>query len=196
MNYALENTAVIVQALEHYFDVPYPFDKLDLLAAPDFSFGAMENAGLIVYRDSLLLGVEKAPTQLRQAYWGTHTHELAHQWFGNLVTMPWWDDIWLNEAFATWMASKIVHQLKPDPCRTSPAAVRASRRDRRQHRQHAPHPRAGARLHRCAFGLRRITYQRAGWRCCHFRRPRRGKFRAGVRAHSGSSRAARRPAPD
>jgi alanyl aminopeptidase len=114
MTYALENTAIIVAALEAYFDVPYPFDKLDLLAAPDFSFGAMENAGLIVYRDSLLLGVEKAPTQLRQAYWGTHAHELAHQWFGNLVTMPWWDDVWLNEAFATWMASKIVHQLKPE----------------------------------------------------------------------------------
>jgi len=113
MAYALDNTAVIVAALEDYFASPYPFDKLDLLAAPDYSFGAMENAGLIVYRETLMLGVDKASTQTRQGYWGTHTHELAHQWFGNLVTMPWWDDIWLNEAFATWMASKIVHQLKP-----------------------------------------------------------------------------------
>ena len=114
MTYALDHTAEIVAALENYFGSPYPFDKLDLLAAPDYSFGAMENAGLIVYRETLMLGVDKAPTQTRQGYWGTHTHELAHQWFGNLVTMPWWDDIWLNEAFATWMASKIVHQLKPE----------------------------------------------------------------------------------
>ena len=114
MSYALEHTAEIVAALETYFGSPYPFDKLDLLAAPDYSFGAMENAGLIVYRETLMLGVDKAPTLTRQGYWGTHTHELAHQWFGNLVTMPWWDDIWLNEAFATWMASKIVHQLKPE----------------------------------------------------------------------------------
>lgn len=114
MSYALDHTAEIVAALETYFDSPFPFDKLDLLAAPDYSFGAMENAGLIVYRETLMLGVDKASTQTRQSYWGTHTHELAHQWFGNLVTMPWWDDIWLNEAFATWMASKIVHQLKPE----------------------------------------------------------------------------------
>jgi alanyl aminopeptidase len=114
MAYALDHTAEIVAALEAYFGSPYPFDKLDLLAAPDYSFGAMENAGLIVYRETLMLGVENAPTLTRQGYWGTHTHELAHQWFGNLVTMPWWDDIWLNEAFATWMASKIVFQLKPE----------------------------------------------------------------------------------
>ncbi len=114
MNYALEHTAEIVAALEAYFGSPYPFDKLDLLAAPDYSFGAMENAGLIVYRETLMLGVDKAATSTRQSYWNTHTHELAHQWFGNLVTMPWWDDIWLNEAFATWMASKIVHQLQPE----------------------------------------------------------------------------------
>ena len=114
MAYALEHTAEIVAALENYFGSPYPFDKLDLLAAPDYSFGAMENAGLIVYRETLMLNVDKAPTQTRQGYWSTHTHELAHQWFGNLVTMPWWDDIWLNEAFATWMASKIVHRLKPE----------------------------------------------------------------------------------
>jgi cytosol alanyl aminopeptidase len=114
LDYALQHSAEIVAALEEYFDYPYPFDKLDILAAPDFSAGAMENAGLIVYRDMLLLGIDKAPTRTRQAYWNVHAHELAHQWFGNLVTMPWWDDIWLNEAFATWMATKIVSQLQPE----------------------------------------------------------------------------------
>lgn len=114
MRYALEHTAEQVAALEAYFAVPYPFDKLDLLAAPDFSFGAMENAGLIVYRETFLLGVDKAPTALRQTYWAIHTHELAHQWFGNLVTMPWWDDIWLNEAFASWMEARILRDLKPE----------------------------------------------------------------------------------
>lgn len=114
MRYALEHTAEQVAALETYFGLPYPFDKLDLLAAPDFSFGAMENAGLIVYRETFLLGVDKAPTALRQTYWAIHTHELAHQWFGNLVTMPWWDDIWLNEAFASWMEARILRDLKPE----------------------------------------------------------------------------------
>ncbi len=113
MKYALDNTAVIVAAEEAYFDIPYPFDKLDLVAAPDFGAGAMENAGLIVYRDSLMFADEKSDVRTRQGYWGTHAHELAHQWFGDLVTMPWWDDLWLNEAFATWMASKITGQLQP-----------------------------------------------------------------------------------
>jgi alanyl aminopeptidase len=113
MRYALEHSGEIVAALEDYFGLPYPFDKLDILAAPDFSAGAMENAGLIVYRDVLLYANEQSPVGLRQSYWGTHTHELAHQWFGDLVTMPWWDDVWLNEAFATWMATKIVGGLQP-----------------------------------------------------------------------------------
>lgn len=113
MKYALDNTAVIVAAEEAYFGIPYPFDKLDLVAAPDFGAGAMENAGLIVYRDSLMFANEQSDVRNRQGYWGTHAHELAHQWFGDLVTMPWWDDLWLNEAFATWFASKIVGDLQP-----------------------------------------------------------------------------------
>ncbi len=113
MKYALDNTAAIVAAEEAYFDIPYPFDKLDLVAAPDFGAGAMENAGLIVYRDSLMFIDDKTDVRNRQGYWGTHAHELAHQWFGDLVTMPWWDDLWLNEAFATWMASKITGELQP-----------------------------------------------------------------------------------
>jgi len=114
MTYALEHSAEIVAALERYFDIPYPFDKLDILAAPDFSAGAMENAGLITYRDSLMFIGDDTPTGQRQAYWGVHAHELAHQWFGDLVTMPWWDDLWLNEAFATWMSAHIIQGLKPE----------------------------------------------------------------------------------
>ncbi|MBK7976463.1 MAG: hypothetical protein IPK07_25395 [Deltaproteobacteria bacterium] len=112
--YALENTAAIVKALEEYFGIGYPFDKLDLFAAPDFGYGAMENAGLITYKDELILIDDKSPTGLRLAFWGTHAHEVSHQWFGNLVTMPWWDDLWLNESFATWIATKVVKQLHPE----------------------------------------------------------------------------------
>ncbi|MDE2276056.1 MAG: M1 family metallopeptidase, partial [Burkholderiales bacterium] len=113
MRYALAHTGPIVAAEEAYFGIPYPYDKLDLLAAPDFWAGAMENAGLIVYRDRLLYADEQSSVGQRQGYWEAHAHELAHQWFGDLVTMPWWDDVWLNEAFATWMAAKIVGQLQP-----------------------------------------------------------------------------------
>ena len=113
MKYALEHTGEIVAAQEAYFDIAYPFDKLDLVAAPDFWAGAMENAGLIVYRDSLMFADEASEVRLRQGYWGTHSHELAHQWFGDLVTMPWWNDLWLNEAFATWFGNKIAGQLQP-----------------------------------------------------------------------------------
>lgn len=113
MKYSLENTPAIVHALEDYFGIPYPFDKLDNVAAPDFWAGAMENAGLIVYRDSLMFVDEKSAVGQRQGYWGVSAHELAHQWFGDLVTMKWWDDLWLNEAFATWMGNKITGQLQP-----------------------------------------------------------------------------------
>lgn len=114
MKYMLGETAKITIALEQYFDYAYPYDKLDLLAAPDFAYGAMENPGLITYRDSLMFADLNSATSLRRGALGTHTHELGHQWFGNVVTMPWWDDIWLNEAFATWIAAKIVHQIYPE----------------------------------------------------------------------------------
>ncbi|HVK50684.1 MAG TPA: M1 family metallopeptidase [Pseudoxanthomonas sp.] len=113
MRYTLDNTPVIVTKLEEYFGTPYPFDKLDNVAAPDFWAGAMENAGLIVYRDTLMFPDEKSTPRERQSYWGVSAHELAHQWFGDLVTMKWWDDLWLNEAFATWMGTKITGQLQP-----------------------------------------------------------------------------------
>jgi alanyl aminopeptidase len=114
MRYSLENTPPIVHAMEDYFGIPYPFAKLDNVAAPDFGAGAMENAGLIIYRDTLMLLDEDSSVGQRQGFWGVSAHELAHQWFGNLVTMEWWDDLWLNEAFATWMGNKITGQLQPD----------------------------------------------------------------------------------
>jgi cytosol alanyl aminopeptidase len=114
MGYALENTAPIVEKLEAYFDTPYPYEKLDIIAVPDFASGAMENAGAITYREQLLLMQSDAPIAQKVAYTGTHAHELAHQWFGNLVTPIWWDDIWLNEAFATWMGLKIGERVQPN----------------------------------------------------------------------------------
>lgn len=112
--YALENTGRMVQELEAYFGMAYPYRKLDIVAVPDFAAGAMENVGLITFRETLLLLGDDAPEWQRRAYEYVMAHELAHQWFGNLVTMPWWDDIWLNEAFATWMGFKVVQAIRPE----------------------------------------------------------------------------------
>ncbi len=114
VKYALDGTEPILTALEEYFGTPYPYEKLDLIAAPDYAFGAMENPGAIVYREYLLLLNEDSPLSQKRAYNGVHSHELAHQWFGNLVTPVWWEDIWLNEAFATWMGNKGTALAYPD----------------------------------------------------------------------------------
>lgn len=111
LTYALKNSQPIVESLENYFGIPYPYAKLDIIAVPDFSAGAMENAGAITYREQLLLLDENSTAQIKFAYQSVHAHELAHQWFGNLVTPNWWDDIWLNEAFATWMAAVALDRL-------------------------------------------------------------------------------------
>ena len=114
MAYAMEHTPRIVAALEAWFGIAYPFDKLDIVAVPDFAAGAMENAGLVTFRDQLLLLSADAPAQQRRGFAFVMAHELAHQWFGNLVTMQWWDDLWLNEAFATWMETTIVASTFPE----------------------------------------------------------------------------------
>jgi puromycin-sensitive aminopeptidase len=101
--------------LQDYFGLPYAFGKVDQVGIPDFEAGAMENAGLITYREiALLLDPSTAPLSVQKRVAEVVSHELAHQWFGNWVTMVWWDDLWLNEAFATWMAYKVVDSWKPD----------------------------------------------------------------------------------
>jgi alanyl aminopeptidase len=112
--FAARNTARILQNLERYFGSPYPYEKLDFIAVPNFTFGAMENAGLVTYRSSLLLLEDKPRLAEQSSTLNVIAHELAHMWYGNLVTMAWWDDLWLNEAFASWMASKVMMDLYPE----------------------------------------------------------------------------------
>ena len=111
---AIKSTPLILNELVAFFGRPYPYKKLDLIAVPEFWPGAMENAGAITYREGLLL-IDKSPTIGQLRYQARVTaHELAHMWFGDLVTMEWWDDLWLNESFATWMGYKVSHKVFPD----------------------------------------------------------------------------------
>ena len=114
IKYGLAGTEPILTALEEYFGTPYPYEKLDIIAAPEYAFGAMENPGAIVYREYLMLLDEDSPLRQKRGYNRVHSHELAHQWFGNLVTPVWWEDIWLNEAFATWMGNKAIDIAYPE----------------------------------------------------------------------------------
>jgi aminopeptidase N len=111
---ALEASATHLDLLARYFDRPYPYAKLDVLAVPNFAYGAMENAGLVTFREDYLLAASKeVSTAGRRLVSAAVAHELAHQWFGDLVTMQWWDDLWLNESFASWIGDKIVDQWQP-----------------------------------------------------------------------------------
>jgi alanyl aminopeptidase len=113
--YGAEVTPKAVQLLEDYFGIPYPYEILDQVVVPvTTAWGAMENAGLIAYGQFLLAkpGEDTLPRQRGRL--STMVHEMAHQWFGNLVTMKWWDDIWLNEAFASWLASQIIDKWHPE----------------------------------------------------------------------------------
>ena len=111
---ALEDTAALVGELSRYFHVGYPYPKLDIVAVPNFAAGAMENAGLITFRDELLLLDEKHASQrARMSSAEVIAHELAHQWFGDLVTTAWWNDLWLNEGFASWAQDKVIERWKP-----------------------------------------------------------------------------------
>ena len=113
--FALETAAQCLARLERYFGVAYPYRKLDLVAVPDFEFGAMENAGAVFFRETLLL-LDPATATLGERKRAAEVicHELAHMWFGDLVTMAWWDDLWLNESFATWMAFHVVDSWRPE----------------------------------------------------------------------------------
>lgn len=114
-DYTVETTPKLMAALERWFGTPYPFEKLDLVAVPEFAYGAMENPGLVTYREDILL-LDPANTTVRQrrSCVSVNAHELAHMWFGDLVTMEWWDDLWLNESFADWMAAKITDEVFPE----------------------------------------------------------------------------------
>lgn len=106
-------TPRVVAALEAFFDRPLPLAKLDSMAVPSFP-GAMENLGLVAYASELLLASPARPVaDLRREYLAIAAHELAHQWFGNLVSLTWWDDLWLNESFATWLAARLLGDLDP-----------------------------------------------------------------------------------
>jgi len=112
--YAAQVTGPLLAALEDYFGAPFPYEKLDILSVPLFG-GAMENAGLITCAQTIVLGDPARDRIDRQRTYALFmAHEMAHQWFGDLVTTAWWDDIWLNESFASWMDSKIVRHWKPE----------------------------------------------------------------------------------
>ena len=113
--FALDTSVKLLSFFNDYFGIPYPLPKLDHLAIPDFAAGAMENWGCVTYRETaLLVDPENSSAGTRQRVAEVVAHEMAHMWFGDLVTMEWWDDLWLNESFATWVGTKAVDWLFPE----------------------------------------------------------------------------------
>ncbi len=113
--FSLELGKKLITSYEKYFGIKYPLPKLDLIAIPDFAAGAMENWGAITFRETILLYDPKtSSTRTKQFIAEVISHEIAHMWFGNLVTMKWWNDLWLNESFATFMATKFVDKFYPE----------------------------------------------------------------------------------
>jgi cytosol alanyl aminopeptidase len=114
--FVVATTLPVLARLEDYFGMPYPFAKLDVLAIPlTAGFGAMEHPGLITFAARLMLArPEDFTIRYQRAYTHVLAHELAHQWFGNLVTLAWWDDLWLNESFASWLDDKLIGEWKPE----------------------------------------------------------------------------------
>jgi alanyl aminopeptidase len=115
-SWAIEQTGPILDWMESWFGSPYPYEKLDVVAIPDLiGYAAMEHPGLITFDQRLMVATAATDTvSRRRAYVEVQAHELAHQWFGNLVTPAWWDDLWLNEGFASWMGTKAVAALHPE----------------------------------------------------------------------------------
>lgn len=115
LEFSVQEAVAYIDFYEQYFDTPYPLEKCDQVALPDFESGAMENWGLITYRESVMLNDPANPSLSTQQYIALVTaHELAHQWFGNLVTMEWWDDLWLNESFASIMEYIALDAIHPE----------------------------------------------------------------------------------
>ena len=113
--YSVEVAKYVLHYYDTYFGIPYPLKKLDLIALPDFEAGAMENFGAITYRETaMLIDPKTASVGAKKEVALVVAHEMAHQWFGDLVTMQWWDNIWLNEGFATWMENKPVAAMHPE----------------------------------------------------------------------------------
>lgn len=114
-DFALDVAIKTLEFYNNYFEIPYPLDKCDMIALPDFASGAMENWGLITFRETCML-VDPANTSLatKQYVAMVVAHELAHQWFGNLVTMSWWTDLWLNEGFASWIEYMAIDEIFPE----------------------------------------------------------------------------------
>jgi aminopeptidase N/puromycin-sensitive aminopeptidase len=113
--YGVDVAKYVLHYYNNYFGIPYPLKKLDLIGLPDFEAGAMENFGAITYRETALLLDEKtASVGAKKEVAEVIAHEMAHQWFGDYVTMQWWDNIWLNEGFATWMEDKPVAAMHPE----------------------------------------------------------------------------------
>src|SRR5262249_28458354 len=112
--YAMAVTKQLVLYFNDYFGERYPLEKLDQVALPGGLFGAMENWGAIAYNEArILYDPRRDPPRQQQSAYGIIAHEIAHQWFGNLVTMAWWDNLWLNEGFASWMAEKATDRFNP-----------------------------------------------------------------------------------
>ncbi len=113
--FALDTSVKLLGYFNEYFGIPYPLPKLDHIAIPDFAAGAMENWGCVTYRETaLLVDPDNSSAGTRQRVAEVVAHEMAHMWFGDLVTMEWWDDLWLNESFASWMGTKAVDWLFPE----------------------------------------------------------------------------------